>query len=145
MHTCYTTLIAVWLGSFITLGGFIVPTLFTNLSVTIAADIAVLLFKLHGLIGFVVITILFLSLYLGKLRVFVAETTLLTIVMVGAILLQFWVIPGLLIQRTELVKQTFWHTAATGLFLLQTVCVLLVFVQRLRKPTLSISDETIKP
>jgi hypothetical protein len=138
MHTFYTTLLALWLGTFVAIGGLVVPTLFANLPIAMATDTAVMLFKLQGLIGFVLLAVLFLCLYLAKLRLVAMETTLLMVVFVSASLLQFWVIPELLMQRTLVVKQPIWHLASTALYVLQALCVLIVFVQRVRKPTLYI-------
>jgi hypothetical protein len=146
MHTLYTTLLALWLGSFVAVGGLVVPTLFAHLPIATAADTAVVLFKLQGVMGFVVLALLLGCLYIGKLRALSVELKLLTAVLLGACLLQFWVIPELLAQRTLAVKQPLWHMASTALYLLQAACVLVVFIQRVRKPTLYISrsKKTVK-
>lgn len=147
MHTLYTTLLAVWLGMFVTVGALVVPTLFSTLAAMMAADTAVIVFKLQGLIGFVILAVLLACLFFGKLRALPSELKWLMIVLVSACLLQFWVIPELLAQRSQAVKQPLWHMASTALYLLQAVCVLIVFVQRVRKPTLYISrsKKVIKP
>jgi hypothetical protein len=146
MHTLYTTLLALWLGTFVAVGGLVVPMLFSHLPTHIAADTAVVIFKLQGLLGFVVLALLLACLYVGKLRALPLEIKFLTTVLLGACLLQFWVIPELLAQRTLAVKQPLWHIASSALYLLQAVCVLIVFVQRVRKPTLYISrsKKTVK-
>lgn len=139
MHTLYTTLLALWLGTFVAVGGLVVPTLFAHLPTHTAADTAVVIFKLQGLLGFVVLALLLACLYIGKLRALPLEIKLLMTVLLAACLLQFWVIPELLAQRTLAVKQPVWHMASTALYLLQAACVLMVFIQRVRKPTLYIS------
>ncbi len=137
-HTLYCTLLALWLGMFAAIGAVVVPTLFTTLASHTAADTATVLFRLQGLIGFVLLAVLFAARILGRLRDIKLETPLLCALLLSALLLQFWVIPELLAQRTLALKVAAWHTAASILYLLQVVCVVVVFAQRLRTPTLSV-------
>ncbi len=139
MHTAYTTVLALWLGTMVSVGALVVPTLFATLPTAAAADTAVSLFKLQGLIGFAMMAVLFACLLLGQLRALPLEFKLLVLVLLSGCALQFWVIPELLAQRFEAVKQPAWHMASTLIYAVQVISVLVMFVQRVRKPTLYIS------
>jgi Domain of unknown function (DUF4149) len=133
----YTTLLALWLGSFLTVGAFVVPTLFLSLPSSVVADTAVTLFKLQGLLGFCVLALLLSTLYSQKLPNVRLELTWLVIVLLSACVLQLWIIPELLAQRAQNLKQSIWHLASTCLYVLQTLCVFIVFVRRIRAPLLA--------
>jgi Domain of unknown function (DUF4149) len=138
VHTLYSVLLALWLGSFFTVGALAVPVLFNTLTTAIAADVAVVLFKLHGLFGFVVLGLLLIALITRQLRVIELETRLLALVLIAGLLLQFWIIPEIIAQRSLVVKQAAWHMASSVVYVIQAVCVLAAFVLRVRTPTLKI-------
>jgi archaellum biogenesis protein FlaJ (TadC family) len=137
-HTLYTALLGLWLGAFVVVGAMIVPMLFSTLAAHTAVDSAVTVFRLQGFVGFVLLALLLLARLTSDLRAITLENKLLAAVLLCAVLLQFWVIPELLAQRTQAVKEPLWHLAASALYLLQTVAVLVMFIQRIRTPTLTV-------
>jgi Domain of unknown function (DUF4149) len=137
-HTLYTLMLALWWGAFVTLGALVVPSLFAHLPTHTAADTAVALFRWQGLMGFVLLATLAAMRLLSNLRSVNYENACLAIVFLAAAALYFWLIPELLAQRFLASKEPMWHLAASALYLLQTLAVLVVLVQRLRTPTLSV-------
>ncbi len=137
-HTLYTALLGLWLGTFVTIGALVVPTLFTVLAGHTAIETASALFRLQGFIGFIVLGVLFATRLMSGLRELKLEVMLLATVLLSSVLLHFWVIPEMLAQRASTVKEPMWHLASSTLYLVQAVCVLWVFIQRLRTPTLTV-------
>jgi hypothetical protein len=139
-HTLYCTLLALWLGSFFAVGALAVPVLFATLPSPLGADTAVVLFRLHGILGFVMLALLAAFAMFTQLRSLPLETKLLALVFVASALLHFWVIPEMLAQRFQVVKEPLWHVGSSSLYLLQGICLLWVFTQRIRTPTLSVPE-----
>jgi Domain of unknown function (DUF4149) len=138
-HTLYCTLLAIWLGTFVAIGALAVPVLFASLPSPLSVDTAVVLFRLQGVLGFVMLAVLAVFLLLSQLRALSLETKLLSLLFLASAMLHFWVIPEMLAQRTQTVKEPLWHVTSTVLYLMQTICLLWIFVQRIRTPTLTIS------
>jgi hypothetical protein len=138
-HTLYCTLLALWLGSFVAVGALAVPTLFATLPSAMAADTAVILFRLHGMLGFVMLALLAGFLLFKQVHALSLELKLLVLLLVASAVLHFWVIPEMLAQRVQSEKEPLWHMASTVLYALQAVCLLWVFVQRIRSSGLSTS------
>jgi hypothetical protein len=147
VHTLYTALLGLWLGTFVTVGAMAVPTLFNALPAHAAADIAVTLFRQQGLVSFIVMAMLLVTRVLSDLRAISLENKLLSAVLLCGALLQFWVMPELLAQRPLAAKEPAWHVASSALYLLQACCVLVVFIQRIRTPTLTVpkAAKRVKP